>query len=1735
MPDADPAADTQGALSDVARRGVQLFRFLAASQRLRTATVRKAGDYSECLWLNALPEHVAVESALRAPVPREAARLVGVRRVPPVDPPAAPEQIRTRVLDPKRQTSVQPAWRHEEDEATASPEELSLFSDWSVAWRIWASREQSDAPARSLYERLFRLAATLEAHPEEFEFVLGVGCLSWRPEGYEDIQRHLWTTPLTVEMESVSGDFIVTLEEPDAPILNLELEMVEPELIQSNQGVASARDQIRREPHHPMDRTEMADLGKQVTNHLSADGAYDDRDSAAEPSSRPVATFAPALLLRKRNQAPLVELFDFIAAEIESRGTVPAGLLPLLDPDQLPAAIPSAEAGAMIQADGEPFLPLPLNEVQLRILDHVDHNAQTLVQGPPGTGKTHTAAALISHLLAQGKRVLVTAKTDQALREVREKLPKPIQPLAVSVIGASRSELAELDTAVQTISEKADLLDQHSDRAAETHLLAQVDRLQRERAEARHLLLEVRRAETAAVTVHGWEGTPAAIAQQVTRQRAEHEWILVLGDASAEGPLPVPAVSVQGWYALLTDHRLAPSGSSEEREFRAADRQFVELAPPTPEQVRVRWEERLRASERCDATRPPSPGTTAWGLETLPADVLGELREGVGIVALAGRNLASGRPDWVGRMVHDIQSGLVAVWSARHERVGTLLRTAAPFVAACPWTDEIQAIGSASEEVLALVPDLLVVVERSGPLKTDGQGRVKLGLLTPRKVRDAVPFLESVTVNGHQPHTGEEIAAGANYLRALSLVADLGLQWPDGGPQPSGSIHDRFAYHEAAARELQIGLAHGALILGLEKRMSALRVARPDWRSAQALSDFVAAIDHILAKREFDAADQAFAALGRAFGDVDLTPPVQELARAFSSKDATAYAAQYSLLEERRKLGLLYAQRAELDGIVRAYWLSLADAVMGSADDRVWSARLSRLEDAWSWATTGTWLRTRATSDVNAVQHRIATIDDQLRELAGRLAASRAWSKALAPDRLTHQSRADLKQYAQLVRRLGKGTGKYAASRRAEIRLAMDRCRPSVPVWIMPIYRLTEQLDLHENLFDVVVVDEASQAGLDAVFLQYLAPRIVVIGDDRQVSPSAVGVNREQLDALAAQFLRDNVHSATWKDPERSLFDEADMRFGKRLTLVEHRRCVPEIIGFSNLVAYEPNNVKLIPVRQVPADRLPPIVDVPLVDGYEHGTTGNKVNRPEVEAVVAQIEQCLEDPRYDGLTFGVISLLGSRQAQLIETELMTRIPPEEWKRRELRCGDSASFQGAERNVMFLSMVTGHPERDFQRATQTRELSVQRYNVAVSRAKDQLWLFHTVTLEEIPNSEDMRHQLLTYCREVTSRGEVGELPALAPDDIHVPPFDSLFEQRIFNELVSRGYRVEPQVSALGYSIDLVVEGRTSRLAVECDGDQWHGPDQHERDMERQRNLERCQWRFHRIRESAYYVGPAETIAALLNRLAEVGIAPWGQEPEEPESPVSVPTPPEPASPVTPEEADVPEAPTSWVPRRAWHGGIGSVDAPEAASPVTPEETDDTDDKESLGSSPAASLPTPGEPDAPESKAGSELSEYVAFSGQLIPIGEASSRQVTKAIVDIVAAEGPISGVRLHRAYVIAAGGQRVGRVIASELNKAIAAALRVGSIVDDNPLHVQGYQSRAFRLPDQPTVRLRAPGPRELDEIPVRELAAVLELAAIEAGWDDSDALFREALRLLGWKRLTTNVRTALGQAEKIAR
>ena len=132
------------------------------------------------------------------------------------------------------------------------------------------------------------------------------------------------------------------------------------------------------------------------------------------------------------------------------------------------------------------------------------------------------------------------------------------------------------------------------------------------------------------------------------------------------------------------------------------------------------------------------------------------------------------------------------------------------------------------------------------------------------------------------------------------------------------------------------------------------------------------------------------------------------------------------------------------------------------------------------------------------------------------------------------------------MRRLSDGSGRSIFRRAPHFALSwdhLDQCRAAIPAWVMPIYRVAETTKPAPNLIDVAIIDEASQSGPEALFLQYIAGKIVVVGDDQQISPESVGLDRESVDALRQRYIKD-VPMWDALGVDNSFFDQAQIRFG---------------------------------------------------------------------------------------------------------------------------------------------------------------------------------------------------------------------------------------------------------------------------------------------------------------------------------------------------------------------------------------------------------------------------------------------------------------------------------------------------------------------------------------------------------------------------------------------------------------
>jgi hypothetical protein len=116
---------------------------------------------------------------------------------------------------------------------------------------------------------------------------------------------------------------------------------------------------------------------------------------------------------------------------------------------------------------------------------------------------------------------------------------------------------------------------------------------------------------------------------------------------------------------------------------------------------------------------------------------------------------------------------------------------------------------------------------------------------------------------------------------------------------------------------------------------------------------------------------------------------------------------------------------------------------------------------------------------------------------------------------------AALQQYLAAIRSIGKGTGIRAERFRRDARRAMTKANRAIRCWIMPHWRVSETLPSELAMFDLVIVDEASQSDLWALPALLRAKKLLIVGDNKQVRPSAIGVREVDVRQLVCPILED--------------------------------------------------------------------------------------------------------------------------------------------------------------------------------------------------------------------------------------------------------------------------------------------------------------------------------------------------------------------------------------------------------------------------------------------------------------------------------------------------------------------------------------------------------------------------------------------------------------------------------------
>jgi very-short-patch-repair endonuclease len=1360
-----------------------------------------------------------------------------------------------------------------EDEADAEGLRDGLVGYTDGPWAEWAKAEIPRRKTIAFYGALFALRQALAA-PDGIpqELVCGLGYAALFRAG-KRLLYPLLTIPLDIELDSVSH-VISLIPRAEArpgveadPLDALGLVQVDVWRKQAMRHIEALDD----DPLSPFARSTFEPVLQSAAALLDPGARYTGGDEGnflplPLPGTELCITDGFAFLQRERRATQLMaDLLAFrdLLESSEGKIEIPPAIAALftdpsrdLQDENFPTfrGINSIPGATSSDGTGEElFFPKPFNAEQVQIAQRLAVRDGVVVQGPPGTGKTHTIANIISHYLATGRRVLVTSQKSPALRVLQDQLPPQIRPLAVSLLDSDREGLRQFRGSVDLISERLQHL-RKSDLDTEiASLETKIDGLHRQLAANDRETEQIGRTALSTLELDGQRIEPLEAAREVLAAEEDADWL-----PDAIGP-------AAEFEPRFTDEDIASLRAA--RQAVGDDLSYLGKALP-PVDLLADVDAILAAHDSLQK---------AASIEQSIADgALLRLRdtqpETIGQAEAVERQLSQ----WNQRRldINGSAGALDAALAKLMDPVGAPIREAL-----LQLRDEAVALEEDQRFFLTrpvLLPDDCLDDPRFRTSVTDlAEGGTGLGALAGLFARTTKAHIAAVRLKGKAPSDASDWQAIARHIDANDRSHSFVQSWNHASA--GTGLPEITAVGPAAGRDALNLLdrldALSSLTSQAEQLTDEVRALLPRWQGpisrhtdpADVLNCLHIHLELAGLQTARSVRKSLLQTIGR--GDTAVHEDIRTLAARIGEDELTRPVLAAEVTRCSARIGHLHG--------LSEHWETIRTVSGQIKESRapLWAAQLISIpagtsdplcpgdwRQRWRLRRLDRWLEdSNQSARLRQLHKQREQAEADLSKTYIRTIEQRTW-RALK-EKASPSVMQALAAYAVAVGRIGRGTGKSANRHRKTARNAADAVKSALPCWIMPHSRVSESLPAELGIFDLVIVDEASQSTLSALPALFRAKQILVVGDDKQVSPDNVGLNMEQANALATRYLSTQV--PLFIEPmrqESSLYDLASVIFGAdRFMLREHFRCAAPIIEFSKRQFYRN---ELCPLRLSKAsERLDPVLsDVLVIDGYRKGR--GKTNPPEADYIIEELRRIAEDQSFDGRTIGVTTLLGTEQAALIYSRIENDLGIPFIEKYRIRVGDPATFQGDERDIMFLSMVATPGNA----AALSGLPFEQRFNVAASRARERMILVRSIELDQLSLADKLRRALLEHFRSPFPNDTEEATDARLR-------CESDFEREMFDALHDRGYTLDTQVRVGQHRIDIVVEGADDRrLAIECDGDRYHGPEQWPADMERQRTLERAGWRFWRCFASRFVRERQAVLDELCVLLGSLGIEP-----------------------------------------------------------------------------------------------------------------------------------------------------------------------------------------------------------------------------------------------------------------------
>ncbi len=421
------------------------------------------------------------------------------------------------------------------------------------------------------------------------------------------------------------------------------------------------------------------------------------------------------------------------------------------------------------------------------------------------------------------------------------------------------------------------------------------------------------------------------------------------------------------------------------------------------------------------------------------------------------------------------------------------------------------------------------------------------------------------------------------------------------------------------------------------------------------------------------------------------------------------------------------------------------------------------------------------------------------------------------------------REFLKLARALRARTNRKQEEWFAQVNLEL--LLRTFPVWMTPLADVGTLLPLQPALFDLAILDEATQCDMASCLpVFFRARRVVITGDPRQLRHLSF-LSRERQRLLASKWKMSDAELEACDYREKSVLDWVNESIPSQEQIVfldEHFRSRPAIIDFSNREFYR-GALKIMTQR--PDTLAAPSLELRLVAGRRES---GGPNREEAEALIAEVVRWIDSekdlPRNLAHSLGVLSPF-REQVDHLFARLSKRLDLAAIEKHRLRIGTAHSFQGEERDIMFLSFVVdGEAHPGALRYLDRPDV----FNVSITRARNLQVVFCSVKPGELPARSLLRRYL-----EAIGHPANASAASVSAD---------AFLCEVQATLSARGFKTWPCYLVAGLPVDMLVEKGGRSLGIDLVGYPGHLADAF--DLEKYRLFHRAGLRLFPLSFSAW---------------------------------------------------------------------------------------------------------------------------------------------------------------------------------------------------------------------------------------------------------------------------------------------